>query len=253
MILRGAIVSLTPVRVVAVEERRTATPSRADPAPATSSAPAQAQAAAPPVDTRPKITAEAVIAWLAAQGTDARRAIAAALADEVDAEYAAARELGREEGAAEARDRAAAESAQHVQALERVATELRAVVERDGAALAASCCEIVLEVLKKIAGPLLAAPEAVTGAVAQVLQRLKDDQQVVVRVRPAELETLAAAKPALTRALAGGELTLVADQRVELGGCIVESGLGNLDGRLEVQLGELYEILRTAKAEGRKT
>jgi flagellar assembly protein FliH len=174
------------------------------------------------------------------------------LADEIEAEYAAARARGREQGAAEARDRAAEENTQHVQALERVAAELRAVVERDGATLAANCCEIVLEVMKKIAGSLLAAPEAVTGAVAQVLQRLKDDQRVIVRVRPAELEILTAAKPALMRALAGGELTLVADQRVELGGCIVESSLGNLDGRLEVQLGELYEILRTVKAEGRQ-
>jgi flagellar assembly protein FliH len=139
-----------------------------------------------------------------------------------------------------------------VEALERVAADLRAAVERDNAALAAGCCEIVLEVLKKLAGPLLAAPEAVTGAVTQVLQRLKTDQRVVVRVRPGELETLTAAKPALERALAGAELTLVADQRVELGGCIVESALGNLDGRLEVQLGELYEILRAAKAEGRQ-
>jgi flagellar assembly protein FliH len=89
--------------------------------------------------------------------------------------------------------------------------------------------------------------------VTQVLQRLKDDQQVVVRVQPADLDTLTAAKPALSRALAGATLTLVADQRVELGGCIVESTLGNLDGRLEVQLSELYEILRTAKAEGRKS
>jgi flagellar assembly protein FliH len=111
----------------------------------------------------------------------------------------------------------------------------------------------VLEVLKKLAGPLLAAPDAVTGAVTQVLQRLKDDQHVVVRVQPADLDTLTAAKPALSRALAGAALTLVADQRVDLGGCIVESTLGNLDGRLEVQLSELYEILRAAKAEGRKS
>ena len=245
MILRGPIVSLTPVRV-AVEERRATPPAsvqRVD----TPAAPAQ------PVDTRPKIGADVVIAWLAEQNADVRRAVGAELADEVEAEYAAARTRGREEGATEARERAAAERARHVKALEKVAVELQAAVERDGAAIAAACSEIVLEVLKKVAGPLLAAPDAVTGAVTQVLQRIKDDQHVVVRVQPAELETLTTAKPALSRALAGAELTLVADQRVELGGCIVESTLGNLDGRLEVQLSELYEILRTAKAEGRKS
>lgn len=243
MILRSPIFSVTPVRVSAEE--------RAPAAPPAVEAPSVPTAAAP-VDARPQITSELVIAWLSAQGTEARREVAAALADEIEAEYAAARSRGREQGAADARDRAAAERAKHVEALERVAEDLAAAVERDGAALAASCCEIVLEVLKKLAGPLLAAPEAVTGAVTQVLQRLKDDQRVVVRVRPSELETLSAAKPALERALAGAELMLVGDQRIELGGCIVESALGNLDGRLEVQLGELYEILRRAKAEGRQ-
>lgn len=245
MILRGPIMSVTPVRV-AIEERRAA-PAPSVPRANPPAAPAQ------PLDTRPKIGAEVVIAWLAEQKADVRRAVAAQLADEVEAQYEAARARGREEGAAEASERAAAERARHVKALKSVAVELKAAVERDRAAIAAACSEIVLEVLKKLAGPLLAAPEAVTGAVTQVLQRLKDDQRVVVRVQPADLDTLTAAKPALSRALAGAALTLVADQRVELGGCIVESTLGNLDGRLEVQLSELYEILRTAKAEGRKS
>lgn len=246
MILRSPIFSVTPVRLAAEERRAPAAPPSVEVLEAS-----VVPAPPPPTDTRSKLTAELVIAWLAAEGADARREVAATLADEVEAEYAAARVRGREQGAADARDRAAAERTKHVEALERAAAELQAAAERDNAALAEGCCEIVLEALKKLAGPLLAAPDAVTGAVTQVLQRLKSDQRIVVRVRPAELETLSAARPALERAFAGAELALVADQRVELGGCIVESARGNLDGRLEVQLAELYEILRAAKAEGR--
>jgi flagellar biosynthesis/type III secretory pathway protein FliH len=37
---------------------------------------------------------------------------------------------------------------------------------------------------------------------------------------------------------------------VETGGCIVESSLGSLDGRLEVQLAELTAVLRAARDPG---
>jgi len=35
---------------------------------------------------------------------------------------------------------------------------------------------------------------------------------------------------------------------VNVGGCLVESDLGTLDGRLEVQLRELFETIRAVKA-----
>jgi flagellar biosynthesis/type III secretory pathway protein FliH len=241
MILRGASVSLNPVRV-AVEEHR--------PAPR-QDIPSPALVAQMPADPRSTITIERVQDWLAAQNADARRAIAAALATEIEAEYGAARERGWSEGREEARARAKVESAAQVASIEGLVTELRAAFERDAAALGEQCCEIVMEALRKIAGPILGAPAAVTGAVAQVLQRLKDGQEVLVRVRPDELATLHAAEPALARALAGATFTLVGDERVELGGCIVESKVGHLDGRLEVQLNELCETLRAAKVEAR--
>jgi flagellar biosynthesis/type III secretory pathway protein FliH len=52
--------------------------------------------------------------------------------------------------------------------------------------------------------------------------------------------------------LQGRKFEIVADSRVELGGCIVETNTGSLDGRFEVQLRELYETLRLAKLSARE-
>lgn len=244
MILRGAKVSERAVRVVA--DTRLDAPLLGS---GTSPSAPVAQAA---VEARPRIDSALVRAWLAEQSDALRREVALELAPEIAAEYAASRTQGWQEGRDEAKAKAGAEREAQAATITQLAMELRSVEERHAAALAASCAEIVLEVLKKIAGPALATPEAVEGAVTQILQRVKDATEVVIRVRPAELETLELARPALVQALGDARVSLVADQRVQLGGCIVESKLGTLDGRLEVQLAELCETIRSAKAEGAK-
>jgi flagellar assembly protein FliH len=244
MILRGAKVSPHAVRVAVDRRLEASAPSLT----VSSSEPADRLA----VDLRPRLDLAAVRAWLAAQDDAARRELALELAPEIAAEYAASRTRGWQEGWDEAAAKAGAEREARAATLAQLAVELRSAAERQSAALTASCAEIVMEVLKKIGGPALAKPKAIEGAVVQVLRRVKEAAEVVIRVRPAELETLELARPALVAALGDAELTLLADQRVQLGGCIVESKLGSLDGRLEVQLGELCETLRSAKAEGVK-
>lgn len=242
MILRGAKVSERAVRVVADTRRLDAPSAAIVPRPAAEFV----------AEARPRLDSELVRAWLAQQDDAVRREVARELAPDIAAEYAASRTQGWQEGRDEAATKASAEREAHAATLAQLAVELRSVAERQETALAASCVEIVLEVLKKIAGPALATPEAIEGAVTQILRRVKDATEVVIRVRPTELETLELARPALVQALGDAQLTLVADRRVQLGGCIVESKLGNLDGRLEVQLAELCETLRSAKVEGAK-
>jgi flagellar assembly protein FliH len=242
VIIRGAKIATAAVRVIAATQR----PTSAQPTALT-----QSGLVSPAVDPLP--TPALVESWLANQDADVRNAFGVLLAPEIEAAYAAARTKGWQEGRDEALAQSRAEREAQVAVLEALAAELKSTVNRDSAVLAAGCAEIVLEVLRKIAGSTLATPQGAVGAVTQVLRRLKDAQEVVVRVRPDELEVLQTAEPLLTQALAGAKLTLVADQRVELGGCIVESKLGTLDGRLEVQLNELCETLRTAKAEASKS
>ena len=94
----------------------------------------------------------------------------------------------------------------------------------------------------------LVSREAVVGAVCEVVKRVREERELRIHVNPSDLPVLRTAEAGIEASLPGRRFTLVSDGRVESGGCIVESTLGSLDGRLEVQLAELCATLRAAKA-----
>jgi flagellar biosynthesis/type III secretory pathway protein FliH len=70
---------------------------------------------------------------------------------------------------------------------------------------------------------------------------------VVVQVSARDLPLLAAGEQALRAAFGGRKLALAADPRIELGGCVLETRLGSLDGRLETQLRAVFEAIHAAR------
>jgi flagellar assembly protein FliH len=196
----------------------------------------------------PVLTLEAVGQWLEQQSAQIRAACAQMLASELTALHLAAKteglELGREQAVREIRERATSS----LNALARVVTAAESAFALEAAQLAQDCADIVAEVFVKLAGSQLATREAALGAVLAVLARVKDEREVVIRVSPLDLPELQSQQAALQEALGGRRWTLNADSRVTVGGCLVESTLGTLDGRLEIQLSELCETLRAAKS-----
>ena len=103
-------------------------------------------------------------------------------------------------------------------------------------------------VFARLAGAVLSTPQATLAIVAEVLKKVREGRELTVRVNTSDLPLLQAQENALSAALPGRRITLAADSRVEAGGCIVETSLGSLDGRLEVQLRGLCETLKASKA-----
>jgi flagellar biosynthesis/type III secretory pathway protein FliH len=194
-------------------------------------------------------TFEAVAAWLAVQDSETRSACASLLADDLTHVREAAKAdgfaEGRVQGAKEARDALSSRLA----LLDSTVQAAQTAFDEDRERLAEACTEIVAEAFAKIAGTALVTREAVVAVVAEVLKRVKDAHEVTIRVSPAELDIFLRDEGAhLAAALPGRKLLIVADSQVGLGGCIVDSKLGSLDGRLEAQLRGLYETLRAAKS-----
>lgn len=196
------------------------------------------------------ITFEQVAAWLAVQDGETRAACASLLTGELTLVHEKARLSGYEAG----EQRALADAAQRTEQTLALLAELMASAEktfdRECAALAESCVDVVAEVLAKIAGPTLASREAILGTVLTVLDRVKEDRDVAIRVHAHDLPVLQQQEQTLASVLGRRKFSLVADARVTAGGCIVETSAGSLDGRLEVQLREMCETLRAAKAAG---
>lgn len=195
-----------------------------------------------------RLSLESVAAWLAVQDNETRCACAAVLADDLIQVH----EVAKAEGVAAGRTQAEREGEREFQRvqtmLQSLVTSAEAAFEQEQLRLAEQCTDIVAEAFAKIAGTQLLRREAVSGVIAEILKRVKEGRELTVRVCAADLPVLRQEEAQLASVLAGRKFSLVADARVDLGGCIVESNQGSLDGRLEVQLRELYETLRSAKS-----
>lgn len=199
------------------------------------------------------LTFEQVAAWLAVQDGETRESCASLLSEELTLIHERARLSGFEAGEKRARAEAQQEIDRKLDALSDVISAADAAFEQERAALTESCADVVAEVLAKIAGSVLASREGIVGTVTTVLGRIKEDRAATIRVHADDLPILQQHEERLSQLLGSRKLTLLADARVTVGGCIVETSLGSLDGRLEVQLREMCETLRSAKAASRES
>jgi flagellar assembly protein FliH len=83
-------------------------------------------------------------------------------------------------------------------------------------------------------------PDTVLGIVQSALARIRDREQVTIRVNQEDYEKVKANKDVYTRLVDGVKTMDVApDPRVERGGCVIETNLGNVDARISTQLAAL--------------
>jgi len=196
------------------------------------------------------LSSDHVASWLITQDGATRTAVAAVLSEDLTAVRDAARDEGYAQGHAEAmteaRDKVrgaiAALAALHESAEQAFAGEIEKLQE--------SCADVVAEAFFKLAGTALASREAIVGVVGEVLKRVREERELRIHANPQDLPVLRTAEAGIAASLPGRQFSLIADGRVEAGGCMVESALGSLDGRLEVQLAGLIATLRTAKDPG---
>lgn len=100
---------------------------------------------------------------------------------------------------------------------------------------------IVFQAVTTIIGNALAERVGVVEVVRQVIGQVRDRENLIVRVSGKDFELIKEAyRP---ENCAGQRVEIVAEPRILPGGCLVESSAGTLDGRLEVQLHSLRELL----------
>jgi flagellar assembly protein FliH len=155
-----------------------------------------------------------------------------------------AREEGLAEGLAEARALVAP-------AFEAVAEAERLIRAREEDFLRAaerSAVELALAIAEKIVGAAVSArPETVLEVVGGALLRTATRHRLVIEVNPEDLELVSESAEGLAARLGGVQrLDVVAERRVERGGCIVRTEEGEIDARIGSQLERLAELLSEA-------
>ncbi|MET3448225.1 FliH/SctL family protein [Ralstonia sp. 1138] len=121
--------------------------------------------------------------------------------------------------------------------------EMRKRLHESEEEMAALCFEVIC----RIVGDAVASPQTVREVIRRAVQQL-GSQLVAVHVHPADLEDLQADTELntwLARQSTQGGLPVqwVADDSVELGGCVLRSPRGNLDARLETQLAAVRDVI----------
>ncbi len=142
------------------------------------------------------------------------------------------RQLGFAEGHQEGLD----ELTEKVFELEGVREEMLAKSEGD-------MVQMVMEIAEKVIGK-----ELKRGAIVSIVKKSIQEsvgQKVVIHVHPADLAVLKKKEKELLKVLEGRQgMTLRADETLIPGGCMIETEVGTIDARLEVQIGAIRKALR---------
>jgi flagellar assembly protein FliH len=159
-----------------------------------------------------------------------------------------AREEGLAEGLAEAR--ALVEPA--LEAVAEAERQIRAREEDFLRAAERSAVELALAIAEKIVGGTVSArPETVLDVVGGALLRTAARHRLVIEVNPEDLELVAESAEGLAARLGGVQrLDVVAERRIERGGCIVRTEEGEIDARIGAQLERLAELVTEAGRRG---
>ena len=87
-------------------------------------------------------------------------------------------------------------------------------------------------------------PDIILSVIKKALSYIVDKQKLVLRVAPNDLETVTQKKDFWTSIAERLEnITVEQDDRIEKGGCIIESNTGVADARINVQLAELNDVI----------
>jgi flagellar assembly protein FliH len=158
------------------------------------------------------------------------------------------RQRAREEGLAEGLAEARARIEPALEAVAEAERQIRAREEEFLRAAERSAVELALAIAEKIvSGAVAARPETVLDVVAGALLRTATRHRLVIEVNPEDLELVSEGAEGLAARLGGVQrLDVVAERRIERGGCIVRTEEGEIDARIGSQLQRLGELMTEA-------
>lgn len=97
---------------------------------------------------------------------------------------------------------------------------------------------------KVIQQEITQSPRVLSRIVAAAVSECSDRDRVVIHLNPNDYAVVAADRQVFLGALGEeGQISLISDDAIGPGGCLVETATGTVDARIEAQLDELYRAL----------
>ena len=117
----------------------------------------------------------------------------------------------------------------------------------------AQIVDLAMAIAERVVRKAASSDRGVAGrAVAEALAQVHSRERVRVRLNPSDLEHLCKVDLEVAAGFTSVDrLELVGDSDVEVGGCVVETEMGSIDGRIETQLAQVQRALLEALKAGR--
>ncbi len=105
--------------------------------------------------------------------------------------------------------------------------------------------KLAIKVARKIIGrELKVNPRTILDVVSQAITAVRQQNEIIIRVNPGDLEVLVKSKERLIGLLGRAkDLDIRGDPAVRRGGCVIESEIGQIDAQLDIQLAVVEKIL----------
>lgn len=159
-------------------------------------------------------------------------------------------EQGYREGYNHGKDAAQAEMQQALQSSIEKAQHLVKTAEQEIDQMFIDAERQIVEIALSVASKLLARevednPTTVLPIVKEALSKVTDQNQITIRVNSEDYEMVLMAKRDL-HLMIGREnaISVTADHTVSAGGCVIETGLGTVDARLDTKLELVYKAIQ---------
>lgn len=175
------------------------------------------------------------------------------MAEELAALREQVRREGYESGERQGREAAEAEYADLLPRMKQIMESMQRALDEGIEGTADIGAEIVYEAVAKILGKSMVEQDGVVAVVREVIRQAKDRNRIVVRVAQADVDLLNGKRNEIIEGLNVNHVEIVPDDHVEVGGCLIETPTGNLDGRLEIQMQRLRDALLSVRPKWKET
>lgn len=159
-------------------------------------------------------------------------------------------EQGQQEGFAQGNQTALAEMQQTMQLTLEKAQNIIKTAEQEARQMILDAEREIVAIALAVAGRVLAReieenPTTILPIVKEALDKVRDQEQINIRVSPDDYEMVLMAKRDL-QVMVGREnsLSVVADHVVPKGGCVIETSLGTVDAKLDTKLELVHKAIQ---------
>jgi flagellar assembly protein FliH len=165
--------------------------------------------------------------------------------------YDLAYQQGYPEGVLQGKQAGLQEMQQTIQTATEQAQHLLALAQRESQEMVLAAehqiIDIVLAVVSKILAREIAEDSLVVVPIAKAaLAKVRDQEQIVIRVGPNDFEALLQAKRELQMVVGSEQmLSITPDNTIAHGGCVIETTFGTVDAKLDTQ----FEMVKKALLE----